>query len=145
MSLAGTELLGETPAVSVSAQPSPGWRRWRLALGLLLPLGFALLWELAVRGGIAQGRLMPPPSRILETLLALARSGELWPHLVATLWRVIVGFALGVAAGTLLGAVAGASALARAILDPTLQGLRAIPSIAWVPLFILWLGIFEAS
>ena len=59
--------------------------------------------------------------------------------------RVAAGFGLGVAAGTLLGAISGYSALARRLLDPTLQALRAIPSIAWVPLFILWLGIFETS
>ncbi|WP_332122574.1 ABC transporter permease, partial [Azorhizobium caulinodans] len=97
------------------------------------------------RGGLAQGRLLPPPSRIAETLYALARSGELAPHIAATLQRIAAGFALGVVAGTALGGLSGASGLARAIVDPTLQGLRAIPSIAWVPLFILWLGIFEAS
>jgi sulfonate transport system permease protein len=50
-----------------------------------------------------------------------------------------------VAAGTLLGAISGYWALARRLLDPTVQALRAIPSLAWVPLFILWLGIFETS
>jgi sulfonate transport system permease protein len=59
--------------------------------------------------------------------------------------RVAAGFAVGVVAGTLVGAVAGYSSLSRRVLDPTLQALRAIPSIAWVPLFILWFGIFEAS
>ncbi len=116
-----------------------------VALGLALPLALALAWELAVRSGFAQGRLMPPPSRILETLVALYRSGDLAVHVEATVLRIAAGFALGVVAGTLLGALAGASSLTRALIDPTLQGLRAIPSIAWVPLFILWLGIFEAS
>jgi len=88
---------------------------------------------------------MPPPSRIAETLVQLARSGDLLLHIEATVGRLGTGFAIGVLAGTVLGALAGASALARTLLDPTLQGLRAIPSIAWVPLFILWLGIFEAS
>ena len=55
------------------------------------------------------------------------------------------GFGLGVVAGTLLGAISGYWGLARRLLDPTLQALRAMPSIAWVPLFILWLGIFETS
>ena len=59
--------------------------------------------------------------------------------------RVAAGFGIGVVAGTLLGAITGYSALLRRLLDPTLQALRAIPSIAWVPLFILWFGIFEAS
>ena len=59
--------------------------------------------------------------------------------------RVAAGFGIGVVAGTLLGAITGYSALSHRLVDPTLQALRAIPSIAWVPLFILWFGIFEAS
>jgi sulfonate transport system permease protein len=117
----------------------------RPALGLLLPVGAAVLWELAVRAGLSDGRLVPPPSRIFDTLLDLARTGELQRHTVATVLRVAAGFGLGVAAGTLLGAIAGYSALVRRLVDPTLQALRAIPSIAWIPLFILWLGIFETS
>jgi sulfonate transport system permease protein len=88
---------------------------------------------------------MPPPSRIATTLYALAATGELWVHAWATLWRVAVGFALGAAGGIVLGALSGTSEWARRLLDPTLQALRAIPSIAWVPLFILWFGIFEMS
>jgi sulfonate transport system permease protein len=117
----------------------------RFLLGLLLPVGLALGWEFAVRLGFAQGRLVPPPSRIFQTLVALAETGELWSHVWATLWRVAVGFVLGAGSGIVLGALSGISDTSRRLLDPTLQALRAIPSIAWVPLFILWLGIFEAS
>ena len=56
-----------------------------------------------------------------------------------------VGFGLGTALGTVLGALTGYSPLLRRLLDPLLQGLRNIPSLAWVPLFILWLGIYETS
>ncbi|HEY4142763.1 MAG TPA: ABC transporter permease, partial [Pseudolabrys sp.] len=63
----------------------------------------------------------------------------------ATLARVMAGFGLGVATGTVLGAITGYSKTMFRLLDPTLQALRAIPSIAWIPLFILWLGIFETS
>jgi sulfonate transport system permease protein len=117
----------------------------KLVLGLALPVLLALAWEGAVRSGLAAGRLMPPPTKIFAALLALAQSGELWLHSSATLSRVFGGFAMGALSGTLFGALTGASGLARRILDPTLQALRAVPSIAWVPLFILWLGIFEAS
>jgi sulfonate transport system permease protein len=117
----------------------------RPALGLLLPVALAVLWEAAVRTGLSNGRLVPPPSVIWQTFRDLAAIGELQRHALATLWRVASGFAFGVAAGTLLGAIAGYSALTRRLLDPSLQALRAIPSIAWVPLFILWFGIFEAS
>jgi sulfonate transport system permease protein len=118
---------------------------WRVLLGFFLPILIALLWEAAVTFGIAQGRLVPPPSRILATLAALSETGELWTHVWATLWRILAGFAIGAAAGIVLGALSGANQTIRRLLDPTLQALRAIPSIAWVPLFILWLGIFEAS
>ncbi len=120
--------------------------RWaRPLLGLALPVGLALLWEAAVRAGLSDGRLVAPPSRIAATLVELARSGDLASHLAATAWRVAAGFGLGVLSGTALGALAGASTVVRRVVDPTLQGLRAVPSIAWVPLFILWLGIFEPS
>ena len=85
------------------------------------------------------------PLAPLRDPVDLARTGELQRHTAATVLRVAAGFGLGVAAGTLLGAIAGYSALARRLVDPTLQALRAIPSIAWIPLFILWLGIFETS
>jgi sulfonate transport system permease protein len=113
--------------------------------GLALPVGLALLWEIAVRTGVAPGRLMPPPSRLAQTAWSLARSGELQTHIVATMTRVMLGFAIGAMAGTLLGMLNGASTWAMRLLDPSIQALRAIPSIAWVPLFILWLGIFETS
>src|SRR5712691_11197075 len=117
----------------------------RPVLGLLLPVGLAVGWELIVRLGLSDGRLVPPPSRIYEEFAELARTGELLRHVTATLLRVGAGFGFGTVAGTLLGALAGYSALARRLLDPSIQGLRAVPSIAWIPLFILWLGIFERS
>ena len=120
--------------------------RWtRPVLGLLLPIGLALLWELAVRTGLSTGRLVPPPSVIWDTFVELAGTGELQRHALATTTRVLAGFGIGVVSGTALGALTGYSAFTMRLLDPTLQALRAIPSIAWVPLFILWLGIFESS
>ncbi|MFL5332807.1 MAG: ABC transporter permease [Geminicoccaceae bacterium] len=114
-------------------------------LGLLPPLLAAAVWELAARQGWIEVRLLPPPSKVLATLVELWRTGDLTRHVAATLWRVAAGFALGLVLATALGALTGFSTRARQILDPTLQALRAIPSIAWVPLFILWFGIFEAS
>ena len=145
MSLA---LMTATAEPATATQPQ---RRRHLArlvrplLGLILPIGLALFWEIAVRMGLSNGRLVPPPSVIFNTFAELARSGDLQQHSLATMWRVFAGFACGVAAGTILGALAGYSALLLRVVDPTLQALRSIPSIAWVPLFILWFGIFEAS
>lgn len=122
---------------------APGLSSW--LLGLAPPLAVALLWELLARRGLVDARLLPPPSRVFAVLSELAASGELWRHLFATTARVAAGFGFGALAGLLFGAVTGYSGLARSALDPTLQGLRAVPSIAWVPLFILWFGIFETS
>jgi sulfonate transport system permease protein len=122
---------------------SAGLRRF--VIGLAIPVGLALAWEIAVRAGLSDGRLVPPPSRIWQQYEELWRTGELIRHVLATLARVAVGFVLGTAAGTLLGALAGYSSMTRRLIDPSLQGLRAVPSIAWIPLFILWLGIFETS
>ena len=114
-----------------------------LLIGLAVPAVLALGWELAVRAGWSNGRLVPPPSRIFATLDDLARTGDLMGHILATLRRVALGFGLGALAGTVLGAISGALPWFRRLTDPTLQGLRSVPSIAWVPLFILWFGIFE--
>jgi sulfonate transport system permease protein len=142
MSLLASET--DNAAVPRLAAGKPGLSIGWIA-GFALPVMVAALWEGAVSAGLANGRLLPPPSRIGATLWELARSGELATHAAATLWRVAAGFALGAVVGTVLGALSGASELLRRLMDPTLQALRAIPSIAWVPLFILWLGIFEAS
>lgn len=147
MSLVQMSVAAEpVPAEGQQKQRTSGLRRfgWPV-LGLVVPVVLAAGWEIAVRAGFSTGRLVPPPSVIFATFAELAKTGELQRHALATLGRVAAGFGLGVASGTLLGAITGYSAFMHRLLDPTLQALRAIPSIAWVPLFILWLGIFEAS
>jgi sulfonate transport system permease protein len=133
------------PAIATRREPRSFARYAKPALGLALPVGLAIAWEVAVRLGYSDGRLVPPPSRIWATLVELAAAGELQRHVAVTVARVAAGFGFGVVAGTLAGAITGYSQITRRLLDPTLQALRAIPSIAWVPLFILWLGIFESS
>ena len=115
------------------------------AVGLVLPALLLGLWEALSRFGVAPPNLLPAPSAVLRALRDLWYTGELWGHIEITLLRVLLGFLLGTAVATMLGALTGYSALWRRLLDPLLQALRSIPSIAWVPLFVLWLGIFEAS
>lgn len=114
-------------------------------LGMIVPVGGVILWELLSRLGVFPPNALPAPTVIGQTILDLARTGELWRHTEITLWRIAVGFLLGATAGTLFGGLTGQVTLARKLFDPLLQSLRNIPSMAWVPLFLLWLGIQETS
>ncbi len=112
---------------------------------LLVPALLLAAWEAASRLDLVPAHWLPAPSVVLVTLLELSAGGALLGHVSVTLARVGCGFALGAAAATLLGAATGHDARLHRLLDPTLQALRSIPSMAWAPLFLLWLGIHESS
>lgn len=111
-------------------------------LPLLLPLVVLGGAELAVRLGVLRAGLMPPPTDVAATLAWLAAHG-LAGHVAASGARVALGFLGGAGAGLLLGALVALNARTARLLDPSLQALRAIPSLAWVPLLLLWFGIDE--
>ncbi|HEX2011686.1 MAG TPA: ABC transporter permease [Roseateles sp.] len=129
-------------------QPAaPAWR-WPAALplpvlGLVLPLALLLAGELAVRLGWVSAHLLPAPSDVVRTLIELGPRG-LAGHVLASSARVAAGFAIGAVLAIGVGALVGLSRRSEALLDPSFQALRAIPSLAWVPLLLLWLGIDEA-
>src|ERR1700730_10131172 len=110
MSLVGMTIAAERNESSAEGSatervPAKRWARLaRPALGLALPVGLALAWEIAVRLGLSSDRLVPPPSVIFNQFVELARAGELQRHVVATLLRVAAGFGLGMMVGTLFGA-----------------------------------------
>ncbi|MET3720482.1 MULTISPECIES: ABC transporter permease [unclassified Arthrobacter] len=113
----------QTGAVTAAA-PAPGWspagvlsRNWaRLPLGLIIPAILLLAWQVASSTG-----------------------------LFISTQRVEIGFLIGAALGLILGATVGLSKIADALLAPAIGALRAVPSLAWVPLLILWLKIGEDS
>lgn len=140
-----TEVLALSPAAPTTHGLKIGASAKNLALGLVLPVVLLGGWEICVRAGWAEGRLLPPPSRIFATLRELALDDDLLGHIGVTLQRVGLGFVFGALAGVALGALAGASTFSRKLVDPSIQALRAIPSLAWAPLFLLWFGIFETS
>jgi sulfonate transport system permease protein len=135
--------LAETPGASSARVPTPVWRR--RGAGLLVPASLLVAWELLARTGVVPPNWLPAPTVVLRTIGALTESGELPSHVGASIARVAAGFLLGAAAATLLGALTGISGAVRALVDPLLQSLRSVPSMAWVPLFLLWLGIGEGS
>jgi sulfonate transport system permease protein len=123
--------------------PAPGRSlALRIPLGLVLPGLVLLAAEAAARGGLVGANLLPPPSAILGTLIDLARHG-LAGHVAASSARVLAGFAAGAGLAVVLGAAVALNRRTEALLDPSFQALRAIPSLAWVPLLLLWFGIDE--
>lgn len=114
-------------------------------LGAALPVILIAVWEILSRTGVVPAYQLPAPSVILETILGLAADGSLWGHIGITVYRVFIGFLIGTAFAVILGAVVGFYSKAEQIFDPMIQAFRSIPSLAWVPLFILWMGIGEPS
>jgi len=128
-----------------AGQPAALPARWRSRLkGLVVPVAILVLLEIVVRIGWVQSYQMPAPSEIFTTLTDLA-DGALWKHISASLLRVLSGFGIGAGLALLFAAWVGLSREAEAYLEPTFAGLRSIPSLAWVPLLLLWLGIGETS
>ncbi|MEI7612731.1 MAG: ABC transporter permease [Betaproteobacteria bacterium] len=113
------------------------------AEGLLLPGLLLLLWEVAVGAGLISATLMPPPTQIADTFLQMLVAGDLVTHVAVSSLRVLLGFLAGVLMALVLGSMVGLNRWLEALLDPSFQALRAIPSLAWVPLLLLWLGIDE--
>ena len=145
-----TQDAGVRPLSNAAGRPSIGPKSRSMIssgslIGLFLPVAAALIYEAAAFLGLVSTRLVPAPSSVMATIWELALKGELWVHAKATLGRVGLGFVFGTFAATVMGALTGYVPLARRLLDPTLQALRNVPSIAWVPLFILWFSIFETS
>jgi sulfonate transport system permease protein len=131
------------PSIGLPASaPPPRRLALRLPLGLLLPALLVGGAELAVRSGAVPSNLMPAPSEIAGTLGWLAAHG-LAGHLASSCLRVAAGFGSGALLALLLGALVALTPRVERLLDPSFQALRAIPSLAWVPLLLLWFGIDE--
>jgi len=112
------------------------------------PLFFALLiaaWQIACDLGWIPALFLPSPLAVLRALQLLIETGELWQHLGQSLTRLGLGWTLGSLAGILAGLAMGIFSNARAVGLAGVSAFFPIPKIALLPLFILWLGIGEAS
>ncbi|MEI2397715.1 MULTISPECIES: ABC transporter permease [Paenibacillus] len=114
-------------------------------LGLLLPAGVLILWQILSHYGMISEMLFPAPSTIVQSFITLASTGDLWSNLRISVVRALSGFLLGGGLGLLFGILVGLFRRSEKLLDPSLQMIRMIPSLAVVPLFILWFGIGEES
>jgi len=117
----------------------------RNIIGIILPIIIVVIWYLLTITETVRNNLLPPPQDVIDELLILASDGTLFSHILITLSRVFYGFVFGAVVATILGVITGVSPTLRSFFDPTIQALKAVPSLAWVPLFILWFGIFEDS
>ncbi len=102
------------------------------------------LWEVAGRYW-ADPLFLPPPSQIGDRFWYLARTGELWIHIGASLSRVVVGYACGSAIGIALGCLIGAIPAMRDFLSLPIRFFRSVNPLALVPLMMLWFGVGEMS
>jgi sulfonate transport system permease protein len=113
----------------------------RIALGAILPLLLLLGWQLAT--GVVPAYRLPSPAAVVLAGADLAERGLLGVHIGISVQRVLLGFAIGAAIGLVLGALIGLSRWADVLLSPTISAFRAVPSLAWVPLIILYVGFAE--
>ncbi len=111
----------------------------------VVPLLLLVAWFAATASGVVKPYQFAGPQAVIAELNSLVASGALWTNLGASIERVALGFACALVLAIVLGALTGTSRTAEKLLDPTLQAIRAVPSLAWVPLILLWLGIGEPA
>lgn len=135
---------------STAKLPSPGYRawlaketskkRWILASRIMLLSIFLGLWEFLAKSHIVNPMLTSYPSALWPTFLDLLRNGDLLRHTWATFQATLVGFVLSMTIGIAVAAGLWWSGFAYKVLDPFLVVANALPKIAFVPIFYIWLG-----
>jgi ABC-type nitrate/sulfonate/bicarbonate transport system permease component len=110
-------------------------------VGLVVIVAILLLWEGVVRAGIVRSPSLPPVSTIFATWFQLIVSGEIFRQLGPSLLRLGVGYVWAVLAGTTLGLLMGYFPIVYNLFEPLTELVRPIPSPAYIPLAILFLGL----
>lgn len=124
--------------------PSPWRRRVATALtGAIVPLALILLWWIASDRGWLAEQILPSPVVVYDTAREMTLSGELFYHAGVSLRRVVIGFAFGAAAGLGLGVSMGLSRRVEDYVKPLFLAFAQIPTLGWIPLLMLLVGIDE--
>ncbi|MCI2240117.1 ABC transporter permease [Paenibacillus sp. TRM 82003] len=128
-------------AAGAPAARRAGSGRW--LLGALVPLALLAAWQLSSSLGVFTVFQLPPPADVAGAAQEMWRTGALQLNIAISTQRVLLGFLWGAGLGVVLGGLTGLLAVASRMLGPTIGALRAVPSLAWVPLLSLWIGIGE--
>jgi sulfonate transport system permease protein len=110
-----------------------------------VPAGLVAIWWIATSLGWVKSYQFASPHDVVIELQQLALSGALWHDVSVSVARVAAGFGIALLLAIVLGALVGGSRGVERALDPTLQAIRAVPSLAWVPLILMGLGIGETA
>lgn len=121
--------------------PPPSTWPWRM----LGPLLLLILWQMAAVFGWVDSLTLPSPSTVLNTFRTLIEDGRLLPSIEVSAWRSFTALALGAVAAVVLALCSGLTRMGESLIDGPMQIKRAIPTLAMIPLFIIWLGIGEAT
>jgi sulfonate transport system permease protein len=133
-------------ARTADGRPSFLSRRWvRITGGFVLPLILLAAWQIAATSGAFTSAQLPSPADVVAAAVDLAQRGLLGLYIAISTQRVLIGFACGALLGLVFGALVGLSRLWDIFFSSTLAAIRAVPSLAWVPLLILWFKIGEDS
>ena len=115
-------------------------------VGGLLPLiALVLGWEALSRSGTVSAFLLPPLSAVLHRVWDDALSGDLTINLGMTLYRALAGFAIAAVGGVALGILMTRDRFVRWFFDPIVSVGFPMPKIAFLPIFMLWLGLYDVS
>ncbi len=114
--------------------------------GALLSFGFfALAWEIFARSGLFAPAVTPSVVAIGTALVVMIANGTLFVHVLYTLYRIVIGLAFAAAVGVPLGMLMGRFRSVERFVLPLVSVLSPVPSLAWVPVFILWFGLGDAA
>jgi len=124
--------------------------RRRLGLGPAIPFGLQigpalllLIWVSSSALGLLDPRVLPSPWAIAGTFGELIADGRLQSNFLTSSVRALLGLGFGIAIGLMLAIVSGLSRIGEALIDGPIQIKRAVPTLAMIPLLMLWLGIGE--
>jgi len=128
--------------VAAKPQPKPAGPGWnQRGIGLILPLVILSAWELVTKFHLVKPVFLPAPWSVVTTFYAMLVEEGLLTDFRVSAVVVIEGFLLGGTLGILTGVAAGLSRTVERLLGPTLNSIRQVPPLAWLPLIVLWIGI----